>query len=157
MSAFALRKRLLSVQADTTPAVHAAPSAVDQTIDNAALDTPTTKSQEQEAASPRRSKRTRLSRSKSSKAEEASNPISELPPAPIIPAPEKATYEDPAPSLPADSLPELRQDEVTIEASPILFSNFKPSRSNHQKRKNGKIHLKLTDGEVRYTVLRSSN
>lgn len=142
MSAFALRKRLLAAQVDSTPAVTTAHIAEQPT--NA---TPTPKRQEQDVASPRRSKRTRLAR-ETSKPKDVPELVTRAPTTQETPVIEKKTPVETASSLPAESLPDLRQDEVAIEASPILFSNFKPSRSNHLRRKNGIIRLKLVDGEV---------
>ena len=153
MSAFALRKRLLSGQTDSTPAVPAT-SVEEQTIDDAS-----DKNEEQDVASIRKSKRSRLSRQKP-KTGDILNLVPEAPPVEVPPAQlvadlEKEAPEGPTRSLPVETLPELRQQEVAIEAPPILLSNFKPSRSNYQKRKNGNIHLKLTDGEVGPTMARN--
>ena len=143
MSAFALRKRLLAGNPDSNPATLTAHVAEQPTSA-----TPTPERQEQDVAKPRRSKRARLARD-ASKPKDAREIVTLAPSTQETPVIEQETPAETASSLTAESLPDLRQDEVAIEASPILFSSFKPSRSNHTRKKDGKIRLKLVDGEVR--------
>lgn len=151
MSAFALRKRLLATQTTNSPATTTEPVHVN---DAAVLTAQPTQSQTEDTAIPRKSRRIRLAR-EASKHEE--NPESGS--AVSLQAdrtPEKTLASDPISPLPVESAPTLSDIGVPIEPSSILLSNFKPSRNNYQRRKDGRIHLKLVDGEVCYPIIHPS-
>lgn len=144
MSAFALRKRLLNGQAANSPA----PAQAEQFgINEAGVTAQTTPNQPLDTASPRRSKRTRLARPAP---KQDSNPEAVLEGSlQKESTTEKGQPLELLPVLPRDSVVASGNDEKTsIEPPPILLSNFKPSKGNYQKRKDGRIHLKLVDGDV---------
>ncbi|RYO75343.1 hypothetical protein DL764_010513 [Monosporascus ibericus] len=102
MSAFALRKRLLTAQTASNPA--ASNITAEQPVKgDAALPTPSTESQNWDKASPRRSKRTRLPRVPATQEDHPEADSKELSQA--APVPEKGLPSDIAPSLPAESSP----------------------------------------------------
>ncbi|RYP27015.1 hypothetical protein DL768_011352 [Monosporascus sp. mg162] len=104
MSAFALRKRLLSAQTTSNPT--ASNITAEQPVKgDAALPTPSTESQTWDKARPRRSKRTRLARAPSTQEDHPEADSKELSQA--APVPGKAIPPDTAPSLPAESSPAL--------------------------------------------------
>ncbi|RYP74969.1 hypothetical protein DL769_003904 [Monosporascus sp. CRB-8-3] len=151
MSAFALRKRLLSAHTASSPA--ASNITAEQPVKgDVVLPSLSTESQTQDKARPRRSKRTRLPRTPSTQENHPAPDSKEL--AQAAPATEKGLPPDTASPLPAESSPAIGHYETPIEPPPVLFSNFKPSKSNYQKRKDGRLHLKLVDGE-RLVVLGS--
>lgn len=66
-----------------------------------------------------------------------------------------STENAPAPGSTGDlaksTSPSITDDEVLVkplQALPVQLSNFKPTKANHQRRKDGRIVLKLSDGEV---------
>lgn len=139
MSAFALRKRLLAGQTTSSPAT---PTESSDTNDS----TQTSQIQTQDTTTPRRSKRTRLARPPSNH-EDKPELVQGAPLQPDLTS-EKGVPSKPSPALPIEPTPFVANNETPIEPPPILFSNFKPSKSNYQKRKDGRIHMKIIDREV---------
>lgn len=139
MSAFALRKTLLAAQTYSSPT-----SATSQQPDTNDT-TETTRRQTQDTASPRKLRKSRLARPKYDH-EGSPGPVSAAPLQSQL-TPERGLSSEPPP-LPTQPVPVLAHEETPIDPPPILFSNFKPSKSNYQKRKDGRIHLKLAAGEV---------
>ncbi|KAK7754378.1 Polynucleotide 5'-hydroxyl-kinase grc3 [Diatrype stigma] len=140
MSAFALRKRLLAGQTTSSPAPLPEAPGTDGTAQ-------TTQNQSEDTPSPRKSRRLRLARGPSNQ-EDSTAPVSGAQPQPTH-TPEKGLLSEPPAALPTEPVRVRTKsnDETPIEPPPILFSNFKPSKSNYQKRKDGRLHLKLVDGE----------
>ena len=137
-SAFALRERLLTGQPISSPA-----------ITTTAVETQSTHIQTQETASPRRPKRTRLAYAPSNRQDSRDGP--EEAPSALLHTAElgKRVPIEPPPALPKESATPLSNKETPIEPPPILFSNFNLSRSDHlNKKKDGRVHLKLINGEV---------
>lgn len=139
MSAFALRKRLLAGQTTSSPTPPPETPVTDGTSQ-------ITQHQSEDIPSPRKSKRIRLARGPSNQ-EDSLTPVSGAPPQRVH-TPEKGLSSEPLPALPAAPVHTKSNDETPIEPPPILFSNFKPAKSNYQLRKDGRLHLKLVDGEV---------
>ncbi|KAI1476052.1 hypothetical protein F4774DRAFT_262065 [Daldinia eschscholtzii] len=151
MSAFALRKRLLNQQTTNTS------TNVDTTNETTLAPEVPSASNTSGIGTTRNSKKTKKGlsvRTPSSVDNEpsASANANVKGTLPEISSPPKDNFI--APSRPSGSSrspsPSIGDDEILVNSTeilPIHLSNFKPSKSNYQKRKGDRILLKLSDGE----------
>ncbi|KAI1377967.1 hypothetical protein F4677DRAFT_453709 [Hypoxylon crocopeplum] len=145
MSAFALRKRLLNQQ---TSAPLPNPDPADE------ADIISTIQESVESSKPRSSKRAKKGPSIQQPAPGLENDSHPVPKDSALGSllTANGVVSDSTGSLARSPSP-TTDDEASevpvkpVKALPIQLSNFKPSRSNYQKRKDGKIVLKLSDGE----------
>ncbi|KAI0851737.1 hypothetical protein F5Y00DRAFT_216666 [Daldinia vernicosa] len=147
MSAFALRQRLLNQQiSPTSPNV----DTVDETISVPKVPPSPDTSGTSKTRSPKKTRKTPNVQPLPSVDNESGNGVKGTLPGnltlstdnTVIPNSPNVTSRSPSPSI-AD-------DELLVKpakALPVHLSNFKPSKSNYQKRKDGRILLKLRDGE----------
>ncbi|KAI1139161.1 hypothetical protein F5Y05DRAFT_340093 [Hypoxylon sp. FL0543] len=138
MSAFALRKKLLSQQTSTATSTTVDTAVEVDTVSSSSAAAGTAKSRSSKNAKKRATAQPTFSSENAARDNLRDSPSTDNP------APE-------SPVSVAESRSSPTSDgEVSMEpakASPIQFSNFKPTKSNYQRRKNGKIVLKLSDGD----------
>ncbi|KAI0454682.1 hypothetical protein F5B21DRAFT_231046 [Xylaria acuta] len=145
MSAFALRKKLLTQQSHVAP-----PPIVQHNAAGADISTNIDKV----ITSPyKKARKTRTTRHASVKNEEGSDQSSDLPPgrgqgSVELPALCPGQVDPAYRSLSPFSLDEGEEDDhVRGPAQPVNFSTFRPSRGNFRKISNGVTQLKLDEGE----------
>ncbi|KAI1443167.1 hypothetical protein F5Y02DRAFT_225177 [Annulohypoxylon stygium] len=146
VSAFALRKKLLSQQA--TP--KSAEATQDEEIGLAspsAKSSQSNKSKDLKKSRKDTSAQTRIDlEKKSSTSLKDQGPLSEYVPVGNSAVPNPSDNAEIRPSPPTTD----DEDEVPdkpVKVLPIQLSSFKPSKNNYQMRKDGRIVLKLSDGE----------
>lgn len=151
VSAFALRKKLLSQQA--TP--KSAEATQDEEIGLAspsAKSSQSNKSKDLKKSRKDTSAQTRIDlEKKSSTSLKDQGPLSEYVPVGNSAVPNPSDNAEIRPSPPTTD----DEDEVPdkpVKVLPIQLSSFKPSKNNYQMRKDGRIVLKLSDGEVCHTL-----
>ncbi|KAI1413376.1 hypothetical protein F5Y13DRAFT_198646 [Hypoxylon sp. FL1857] len=140
MSAFALRKKLLSQQTTTTAATSTVDTAVE--VDTASPSPETVETGK--SRSSKKSKKQPSAQPTSSHENEISASLEDSLPVDVDITP------DPPVALAASPSPPTFDDEVSVKtpkALPIQLSNFRQSKSNYQRRKDGRIVLKLSDGD----------
>ncbi|KAF3067364.1 Polynucleotide 5'-hydroxyl-kinase GRC3 [Daldinia childiae] len=147
MSAFALRKRLLGQQITTTsPNVNAADETILVPKVPSSLDTSGTS----KTRSPKKTRKTPNVQSLSSVDNEPSIDVKDTLSGNSSPFKDDTIILS-SPNVPSRSpSPSIADDEILVRSAKALsvhLSNFKPSKSNYQKRKDGRILLKLLDGE----------
>ncbi|KAI0381445.1 hypothetical protein F5Y04DRAFT_82032 [Hypomontagnella monticulosa] len=141
MSAFALRKRLLSQQTTPTPPVTI-------TTDDISSVSSTPDPRVTRSRSPKKSKK--VSDTPSTLGHEVVPNDTPKDSAPVDTPTEDTAAPDYISTLSRSPSSSIADDEVLIrpvKATPVQLSNFKPTKANYQKRKDGRIVLKLSDGE----------
>ncbi|OTA52909.1 hypothetical protein K449DRAFT_340263 [Hypoxylon sp. EC38] len=141
MSAFALRKKLLSQETTTATPTSTAIDTADEvhTVSPSPGPADTGK-----ARSSKKSKKGPTVQPAPNHENGASADVKDSPPTEANNA-----YDSPSASARSTS-PPTSDDEVSVKQAkvlPIQLSNFKPSKSNYQRRKDGRIVLKLFDGD----------
>lgn len=148
MSAFALRKRLLNQQtATTSPNVDAADETILVPKVPSTLDTSGTS----KTRSPKKTRKTLNVQSLPSVDNEPSIGLKGTLPGNLSLSTDNTVLPSSLIVPSRSPSPSIADDEILVKptnALPVQLSKFKPSKSNYQKRKDGRILLKLSDGEV---------
>lgn len=147
MSAFALRKRLLNQQtATTSPNVDAADETILVPKVPSTLDTSGTS----KTRSPKKTRKTLNVQSLPSVDNEPSIGLKGTLPGNLSLSTDNTVLPSSLIVPSRSPSPSIADDEILVKptnALPVQLSKFKPSKSNYQKRKDGRILLKLSDGE----------
>ncbi|KAI1645165.1 uncharacterized protein F4817DRAFT_190942 [Daldinia loculata] len=147
MSAFALRKRLLNQQtATTSPNVDAADETILVPKVPSTLDTSGTS----KTRSPKKTRKTLNVHSLPSVDNEPSIGLKGTLPGNLSLSTDNTVLPSSLIVPSRSPSPSIADDEILVKptnALPVQLSKFKPSKSNYQKRKDGRILLKLSDGE----------
>ncbi|KAI0116231.1 hypothetical protein F4776DRAFT_315837 [Hypoxylon sp. NC0597] len=141
MSAFALRKKLLSQQTTTTAP---ASTTVDTAVEVDTLSPSPGPVDTGKARSFKKSKKGPTIQPAPIHENDGSADVKDSPPA------ETNNALGSPSALARSSSSPTSDDEVSVKpakALPIQLSNFKPSKSNYQRRKDGRMLLKLSDGD----------
>ncbi|KAI0838364.1 hypothetical protein F5Y06DRAFT_45087 [Hypoxylon sp. FL0890] len=141
MSAFALRKKLLSQQTTTSTATA---TTTDTVVEVDTVSPSPGPGETDKSRGSKKPKKRPAVQPTSSPENEASFNLKHSPPAEADIAPESPVALAESPSPPTSD------DEVSVKpakALPIQLSNFKPSKSNYQRQKDGRIVLKLSEGD----------
>ncbi|KAI1807422.1 hypothetical protein F4811DRAFT_505736 [Daldinia bambusicola] len=155
MSAFALRKRLLNQQTTNTLSNIDTTNETTNKTTNEATSTPEvpSASSTSESGPPRSLRKTRRSlkvQQPSSTDNEPSTNIKVVLPEISSPPKDDSLISSRPEGSSRSPSPSINGDEILVKptkALPIHLSNFKPSKINYQKRRDGRILLKLSDGD----------
>ncbi|KAI1657032.1 hypothetical protein F4813DRAFT_88942 [Daldinia decipiens] len=147
MSAFALRKRLLNQQTTTTSLnVDADYETISAPKASSTLDT----SETSKIPSPKKTRKALHVQPLPSVNNEPDISVKDTIPESLSLSKDNTVVFGSPNIPPRSSSPSIADDEISVKpvkALPVHLSNFKPSKSNYQKRKDGRILLKLFDGE----------
>ncbi|KAI1636039.1 hypothetical protein F4809DRAFT_611103 [Biscogniauxia mediterranea] len=148
ISAFALRKRLLAERSPVTTTPEDLPGETKSSVGN-----PAEEEARSSSSTPRRLRKARAVQ-QPSRGEDIplNNPTEPPPKSRLAEEPNISSHESPAASR--SPSPPLVKAEAPVETPIVQLSSFRPSRSNYQQKKGGKVLIKLTDGE-RLVVLGS--
>ncbi|KAI0000095.1 hypothetical protein F4779DRAFT_151929 [Xylariaceae sp. FL0662B] len=138
-SAFALRKRLLGDRNTVEQ------SGLDTSDETDVISAQSIEGDTKKPPGPKKPKKGRKVQPTSSE-ENTPNPSAGEPPLGSLPLYNTVSVES-TEALPTSTSPPTTEDDLSYRVNPVQFSNFNPSRNNYQRRKDGRLSLKLSDGE----------
>ncbi|KAI8964190.1 hypothetical protein F5Y11DRAFT_112475 [Daldinia sp. FL1419] len=147
MSAFALRKRLLNQQ---TPTASSNIDAYDEAVSTPEAQPTLESSVSTRTRSSKKAKKVSNVEPTPKVGHEPNIAVKETLAESVSPSTDNAVVSNSCNGPSKSPTPSIDDDEILVKPSkalPAQLSNFKPSKSNYQRRKDGKILLKLSDGE----------